>query len=137
LVAYLAKFDANANDDTNGPARRVHYGLPSWQFQLTFDQLTEQGYRLIVECLYIVNGQVLFAGIFEQRSGPAMIARSGLIPEQFQCTLEQLTDQGFRLVNVNGYVVNGQTLYAAIYERSKDPARKIYHGLTSPAPAAG
>jgi hypothetical protein len=118
-------------EQSDGPARKMCYGLTSEQFQQQFDQLTTQGYRLIEENPYTANGQVLSVGIFEQSSGPAWIARSGLISEQFQWNLEQLSDQGFQLINVNGCAVNGQTLYAAIFERSTGPARKVCHGLTS------
>jgi uncharacterized protein (UPF0297 family) len=118
-------------EQSSGPARKVRYGLASWQFQQTFDQLTDQGYRLVDMSTYVVNGQALYAAIFEQSSGPAWISRGGLTSEQFQQTFDQLTEQGYRLIDVNGYGLNGQALYAAIFEQSKGPARKVCHGLTS------
>jgi uncharacterized protein (UPF0297 family) len=105
--------------------------LTSEQFQQRFDQLTEQGYRLIDQNVYVVNGQVLTAGIFEQSTGPYWMARGGLTSEQFQQMFDQFTDQGYRLVDVSGYAVNGQPRYAAIFEQSKGPARKVRYGLTS------
>jgi Bacterial tandem repeat domain 1 len=42
-----------------------------------------------------------------------------------------LVGQGYRLVNVSGYAVNGEDRYAAIWEKSNSPAWQARHGMTS------
>jgi hypothetical protein len=44
-----------------------------------------------------------YAAIWEQRQGPAWVARHGLTSAQYQQAFEDLVGQGFRLVQVSGY----------------------------------
>jgi hypothetical protein len=46
-----------------------------------------------------------YAAIFEQRNGPAWVARHGLSADQYQQTFTQLVGQGYRLLWVSGYGV--------------------------------
>jgi Bacterial tandem repeat domain 1/TIR domain len=117
-------------EKSSGPAWIAHYRLTDEQRQQTFDQLTDQGYRLVSRNGYSINGQIFFTGIFEQRSGPPWTARSGLTSEQFQQTFDQLVGRGYRLIDVSGYNVNGQALYTAIFEQSSGLPREVRHGLT-------
>jgi len=72
-----------------------------------------------------------YAAIFEQSGGPPWEARHGLTSAQYQQTFNQLVGQGYRLVLVDGYSVNGQDFYAAIFEQSSGPPWEARHGLTS------
>jgi Bacterial tandem repeat domain 1/TIR domain len=118
-------------EQSDGPVWAAHFGLPSEQFQQTLDQLMRQGYRLVNLSVYGVNGQALYAGIFEQSDGPPWIAHSNLTPNQFQQTFDQLTEQGYRLVDRCGYSVNNQILHAGIFEQSDGPLWRAHSGLTS------
>ncbi|MGW1681429.1 hypothetical protein, partial [Saccharopolyspora sp. NPDC002376] len=80
---------------------------------------------------YEVNGQDRYAAIWEQSSGPAWQARHGMTADQYQQTFNELVGQGFRLVNISGYEVNGQDRYAAIWEQSSGPAWQARHGMTA------
>jgi len=44
-------------------------------------------------------------------------ARHGLTSAQYQATFDELLSQGYRLVQVSGYSVNGEDRYAAIWEQ--------------------
>jgi Bacterial tandem repeat domain 1 len=116
-------------EKSSGPAWMAHYRLTDEQRQQTFDQLVGEGYRLVQSSGYSINGQAFLAGIFEQRSGPVWQAHHGLTSQQFQQILNQLTDQGYRLINVSGYVVNGQALFAGIFEQRSGPPWVAYHDL--------
>ena len=116
---------------SDGPAWQARSGLTSAQYQTTFDQLVSQGYRLVDVSGYDVNGQDRYAAIWVKSAGPAWQARSGLTSAQYQATFDQLVGQGYRLVHVSGYSVNGQDRYAAIWEQSSGPAWQARHGLTS------
>ena len=91
--------------------------LTSDQYQMTFDQLTAAGFRPRAVSGYEGLGQPLFAAIFEQSGGPPFQAGNNLTSDQYQQMFNELTAAGFQLTWVNGYTVNGQPLFAAIFER--------------------
>jgi hypothetical protein len=115
----------------SGPAYQARHDLTSAQYQATFDDLTDQGYRLKVVSGYAVGGQARYAAIFERSSGPAYQARHGLSSAQYQAAFDDLTGQGYRPVLVNGYTVGGQAQFAAIFERSSGPAFEARHDLSA------
>ena len=45
-------------------------------------------------------------------------ARHGLTGAQYQTEFDRLVAQGYRLIDINGYSVNGIERYAAIWEQS-------------------
>lgn len=90
---------------TGGPAWVAHHGMTSAQYQATFNSLVAQGYRLILVDGYNVNGQDLFAAIFEMSSSPAWVAHHDMTSAQYQATFNSLVAQGYRLVNVSGYAL--------------------------------
>ncbi|MEH2439506.1 hypothetical protein [Nostoc sp.] len=116
---------------SGGPAWEARHGLTSAQYQATFDKLVGQGYRLVRVSGYSVNGQDRYAAIWEKSDGPAWQARHGLTSAQYQATFDKLVGEGYRLVDVSGYDVNGQDRYAAIWVKSGGPAWQARHGLTS------
>lgn len=118
-------------EQRGGGAWQARHGLTGQHYQQTFDQLVAQGYRPICVSGYGVNGQALYAAIFEQRSGTAWQARHGLTGQQYQQTFDQLLAQGYHPICVSGYDVNGQTLYAAVFEQSEVPSWQARHGLSS------
>lgn len=79
----------------------------------------------------IANGQDRYAAIWVKSGGPAWQARHGLTSAQYQATFDKLVGEGYRLVDVSGYDVNGQNRYAAIWEKSGGSAWQARHGLTS------
>ncbi|WP_392482999.1 hypothetical protein [Nostoc sp. C110] len=116
---------------SGGPAWQSRHGLTSAQYQATFDKLVGEGYRLVHVSGYAVNGQDRYAAIWEKSDGPAWQARHGLTSAQYQATFDKLVGEGYRLVDVSGYGVNGQDRYAAIWVKSGGPAWEARHGLTS------
>ncbi|MEH2261498.1 hypothetical protein [Nostoc sp.] len=116
---------------SSGPAWEARHGLTSAQYQATFDKLVGQGYRLVHVSGYSVNGEDRYAAIWEKSDGPAWEARHGLTSAQYQATFDKLVGEGYRLVDVSGYSVNGQDRYAAIWVKSGGPAWQARHGLTS------
>ncbi|QHG14673.1 hypothetical protein [Nostoc sp. ATCC 53789] len=116
---------------SGGPAWQARHGLTSAQYQATFDKLVGEGYRLVHVSGYAVNGQDRYAAIWEKSDGPAWQARHGLTSAQYQATFDKLVGEGYRLVDVSGYGVNGQDRYAAIWVKSGGPAWEARHGLTS------
>lgn len=114
----------------SGPAWQARNGLTAGEYQKVFDQLAEQGFRLVRVSVHTVGGEDRFAGIWEQRPGPAWQARYGLTAGEYQKVFDELTGQGFRLVDVSGYGA-GESRYAAVFEQVDGPAWQARHGLTS------
>jgi hypothetical protein len=51
--------------------------------------------------------------------------------QQYQQAFETLGKEGYRLVQVSGYGVGGQDLYAAIWEKASGPPQIARHGMSS------
>ena len=56
------------------------------------------------------------------QSGYAWVANHGLDGDAYQREFDSLAGQGFRLVKLCGYTVNGQDFYASIWDMSPGPA---------------
>ena len=90
----------------------------------------------LIEASPILQGLVdqragIFAGIWQQDGGPAFQARHNLNAAEYQQAFDQLVGQGFRLTCVNGYTVNGQERFAAIWQQDGGPAFHARHNLTA------
>ncbi|KAF9953708.1 hypothetical protein BGZ72_005223 [Mortierella alpina] len=110
-VRYAALFDKSS-----GPKFAARHGLTSAQYQTEFTKLKGEGYRPVAIDAYTVNGQNLFAGIWELSTGPEWAARHGLTPSQFQAEFDRLVKLGFRLISVSGYG-SGSALYAGLWSK--------------------
>lgn len=113
-----------------GPAWQARHGLTADEYQATFDSLVSQGFRLTCVSGYAERGQVRYAAIWEQREGPAWQARHGLTADEYQQAFTQLAAQGFVPVLVNGYRVNVDVRFAAIWEQLPGVGFEGRHGLT-------
>jgi hypothetical protein len=106
-------------EKSSGPPREAQYGLTSAQYQQAFEDLRKRGYQPVRVSGYGIEGQAFYAGIWEQRSGPAWQARRDMTAADFQRACDDLERQGgYRLTDVSGYDVGGQDRYAAIWEKS-------------------
>jgi hypothetical protein len=125
-----ARYAAIFSMEQNG-AWEARHGLTSADYQATFDNLVQQGYRLRNVSGYAMNGEARYAAIFDQTDSPDWQARHGLNAQQYQQAFDDMVAQGYRLVQVNGYRVNVEVLFAAIWEKRPGPAWQARHGLTS------
>jgi CubicO group peptidase (beta-lactamase class C family) len=116
---------------SEGPAWVARHGMTADQYQQEFDAQTRAGYRLVLVNGYSVGGSDRYVAIWEQRSGPAWIARHGMTDAQYQQEFDAQVAAGYRLVHVSGYEVAGQARYAAIWEQRPGPAWVARHGLTA------
>ena len=125
-VLYAAIFE-----QLPGPAWAARHGLGAAQYQVTFDELAGQGFRLILVNGATVGNDISYAALWEQRQGPTWVARHGLTSQQYQAAFDEFTSQGFRPVWVSGAGLGGQVFYAAIWEQRQGPDWVARHGLTS------
>ena len=105
--------------------------MTSADYQAKFNQYVGEGYRLAEVNGYGVNGQAQYAAIFEKSVGPAWIARHGMSSAAYQAEFNDRVNEGYRLIEVSGYTVNGQPHYAAIFDKSAGPAWIARHGMSS------
>lgn len=115
----------------DGPAFQARHGLTAQQYQETFDAMVQQGFRLTCVSGYAEAGQPRYAGIWEQREGPAWQARHALSRQQYQQAFDEMAAQGFVLRQVSGYRVGVDVQFAAIWEQEAGVAFAGRHGLTS------
>ena len=109
----------------------ARHGLSPAQYQSTFDDLAQQGYRLVSVSGYVSGGTERYAAHWEKTSGPAWVSRHGLSAAGYQSAFDDYRQQGYRLKWVSGYEVGGQERYAAIWEKTSGPAWVARHGLTA------
>ncbi len=132
-IAILASGDKYAAiwSKSSSTAWVARHGMTSAQYQSEFDKYVAQGYRLIEVSGYGVNGKDRYAAIWDKSPSTAWVARHGMTSAQYQAEFDKYVAQGYRLVQVSGYGVNGQDYYAAIWDKSPSTAWVARHGMTS------
>jgi hypothetical protein len=103
MVSAAAEQYAAIWDKSGGPAWQARHGLSGAQYQQTFNNLVNQGYRLVHVDGCTISGEARYAAIWDKSGGPAWQARHGLPGAQYQQTFNNLVNQGYRLVDVDGY----------------------------------
>jgi hypothetical protein len=88
-------------EQRTGPALQARHGLTAAEYQSTLDAMAADGFRLTYVTSYFVCTHTLYAGIWEQRAGPAWQARHGLTEAQYQRTFNELITAGYKLTLVN------------------------------------
>lgn len=113
----------------------ARHGLTGAQYQSAFNTFIAQGFRLRHVSGYAVAGQARYAAIWEKpaasEAGVAWVARHGLTSAQYQAEVNRLVPQGYRIVGVSGYGVNGVDYYAALFEKKGTTPWMARHGLNS------
>ncbi len=109
----------------------ARHGMSSADYQAAFNDNFRKGYRLVSVDGYEVDGQARYAAIWRKIAGPAWVARHGMTADDYQAAFDDNVKKGYRLTWVNGYTVQGNALYAAIWEKSAGPAWTARHGMTA------
>ncbi|WP_257145958.1 serine hydrolase [Bacillus thuringiensis] len=111
-------------------AWHARHGLTAAQFQVEFNSMVSQGFRLIDISGYGVGGVDLYTAIWEQSPGPQWEAYQGLLSADHQSLFTTLTAQGYRPVRVSGYEVADRDRYASLWQKTAGPDWRARHGLT-------
>lgn len=98
------------------------------EYEQTFHELVGKGYRLNYVSGYSVKNEGLLATLWEKRPSPPWVAKVAMSTSEYQAALETFANEGFGLVLVNGYTINGSVKYVAIWDKSTNSAAK--HGMT-------
>jgi hypothetical protein len=110
---------------------QARHRLTSSDYQNTFDQLISKQYRLTYVSGYTINNDPRFAAIWVQKSNSQWVARHGLTGTEYQQQFDALIANGYTLILVDGYTVNGEPRYAAIWDNAPHSAWIARHGMTS------
>jgi hypothetical protein len=109
-ILYAAIFEKSS-----GPAWFARHGLSSQDYQAAVDDALSKGFRVQHVCGYSLDDQSYFAAIWQKWEGRGWQARHNLTSAQYQAAFDEFTHQGMRLVDVSGYAVGGEALYAALW----------------------
>jgi DNA-binding transcriptional regulator of glucitol operon len=90
-------------EKSQGPAWQGRHGMTSAQYQQEFNTLSQQGYRLTRIRGWRSGNTTHYAAIWEKVSGPAWVARHGMLSDAYQEEFDALAKQGYRLRHVSGY----------------------------------
>lgn len=120
-------------EKVGGPAFEARHNLSAAQYQQSFDQLRDAGFRLVRVTGYGVNGQPRFGGVWEKKAGPDWQARHGLDAAQYQQTFDRLLADGFRPIDVCGYTIDRDDRYVAVWEKNDGREWQARHRLNAAA----
>lgn len=109
----------------------ARHDLTSAKYQAAFDTYVKSGYRLTAVSGYVKPAGLRYAALWRKVLGPAWAARHGLSSAAYQKAFDDFAKDGYRLVYVNGYEVDGVNRYAAIWEKRGGPPLVARHGLTA------
>jgi polyglycine hydrolase-like protein len=124
---YAAIFDK----DTSTPWEARH-GMTPADFQVRFDQLAAQGYRLSCVSVSSVGFSTLnVSGIWEKSGGGAWEAHSQMSAAEYQQKFDALSAQGLRPRMVKGYNYLGTPHFAAIWVAAGGGAWEAHHNMTA------
>jgi hypothetical protein len=124
---YVAIWDKSAS-----PAWQARHGMTSSQYQNAFDTFAKQGYRLRHVSGYSQGNTALYAALWEKKTNNIpWVAHHGMTSSGYQTLFNKYVSQGYRLVDVSGYVVKNVAYYAAIWDKSASGPWVARHGLSS------
>src|SRR5215211_528051 len=102
----------------DGTVWAARHGMTSSDYQNEFNNQTSKGFRLAHIETYLSGGNnIRYASIFIKSAGPAFTAYHGRTAEQHQTSFNDLTQQGWRPVNITAVSIGGVRTYAALYEK--------------------
>ncbi|KAE8146653.1 hypothetical protein BDV25DRAFT_162058 [Aspergillus avenaceus] len=108
----------------------AYYRLTGSAYQEKFDEMVSQGYRLNSVSGYERNSEANYAVIFEKRSTPAWKSHHGMTSDKYHQRFEDYRKEGYRVVQVNGYTVDGKDRYTAIWEKDSSIPWATRHGMS-------
>src|SRR4029077_4696230 len=93
------------------------FGVAENAYQEEFDKVWTCGYYPIWVDGYDVGGKTYFNVIFRPSKNVQWVARHNLDGNKYQNEFNTWGNAGFRLINVNSYLLNGKVRYAAVWKK--------------------
>jgi murein DD-endopeptidase MepM/ murein hydrolase activator NlpD len=98
------------------------------KYQQEFDKIWPCGYYPIWVDAYDVGGNTYFNAIFRPSAGVQWVARHHMDGNKYQAEFDNWTKLGYRLINVNSYLLKGKLRYAAVWKKDSSLKWFAYHG---------
>ncbi|KAI9924070.1 hypothetical protein ASPWEDRAFT_38547 [Aspergillus wentii DTO 134E9] len=128
---YAAIWDKTSNSSAAWVSR---HGMSTGWMQKYFDTYLEQGYTLTHVSGYEVGKEARYAAVWEKKNdGAKWVAAGNLTSTEYQDRFDKYVNEGYRLVDVDGYEVDGEVFYAAIWDKSASGPWVARHGMDSPS----
>ncbi|CAM1501462.1 Fc.00g034460.m01.CDS01 [Cosmosporella sp. VM-42] len=110
---------------------QARHGMTSIDYQDTFGELVNDGYRLTYVSGYTISDDSRFAAIWDKDVTSDWVARHGMTSAEYQSQFNVIAAQGFRPRLVNGYTVQGEARFAALWDKSPVADWVARHDMTS------
>lgn len=108
----------------------ARHGMSADQLQNVFNELNEQGYRLVKVSVYERNNAANYAGVWHKRGGNEWQARNGLSAARYQAAVDEFDGRGMRPTHISVANVDGEPTFTAIWERQPGLPWEARHDLT-------
>ncbi len=90
----------------------MKFGMNDLMFSNLYGEMADRDYRLIDFEAYESNGKIAYAAIWKPKQGESARFYRGLSKDEFGSVSAQMADEGFRLVDIEGYTVDGKLTFA-------------------------
>jgi CubicO group peptidase (beta-lactamase class C family) len=110
---------------------QARHGLTAATYQAEFDELTNNGYRLVKVSGYDLNDEPHYAGIWYMQQGNRWQARHGISEADYQTTIDTLRREGYRPIDISVFRSQERTLFSAIWEEEAGLPWIARHRLTA------
>ena len=116
---------------SSNPKEISKHGVSSGKYQEVFNSIYTCGYYPVWVDGFEVNGSTYFNLSFRKDDGKPWVARHNLSASAYQSEFNEWAGKGYRLINVDCYVLGGQVRYAAVWKKDGGPAVAAYHGVSA------
>ncbi len=106
----------------------ARHGVPENIYQQEFDKIWPCGYYPIWVDGYDVAGKTYFNMIFRPSAGVQWVARHNMDGDAYQAEFNTWSKAGYRLININSYLLSGKIRYAAVFTKQSGADWFAYHG---------
>ncbi len=112
-------------EKSGGSAYEVRDNLTADQYQKTFTDLSEKGYRLTNISGYHVGGQDYYTGIWEKTGGPWWWSRNGTPDAWYQNVFDNFYYQGYQPVLITAFTSGSGGRLNSIWDNSNFSAADL------------
>jgi len=106
------------------------FGVPENIYQEEFDKAWTCGYYPVWVDGYDVGGKTYFNVIFRPSANVNWAAQHNMDGTTYKKEFKKWDDAGYRLININSYLLKGKIRYAAIWKHDSSIDWFAYHGKT-------
>ncbi|NJM39763.1 MAG: beta-lactamase family protein [Anaerolineae bacterium] len=119
--------------NTDGRGWYEYRNLTSDEFHTKWDELRLKGYRVVDQDAYVLDGKLLWAGVWiENKENLGWASRRNLTSAQFGEEFDDYKNRGFIMVDVEAYRSGNDTLYGAVWvENAEKLGWAEWRNLTS------